>query len=104
MTRPISNSPAAWRCRWRRSTPRSRWRPRQRALCLAERPPATEKQKMLAGELYDAADPEIQADIEATHRWLARYNATLATDPADRRALLLERLAAVGAGAVIRPP
>jgi maltose O-acetyltransferase len=62
----------------------------------------SEKAKMLAGELYDAGDPEIQSDIAATQRWLVRYNA--APDAAHRRALLLERLAAVGAGAVIRPP
>jgi maltose O-acetyltransferase len=64
----------------------------------------TEKDKMLAGELYDASAPEIQAELAATHRWLARYNAALDMAPADRRALLLERLAAVGDGAVIRPP
>ena len=64
----------------------------------------TEKDKMLAGELYDASAPEIQAELTATHRWLARYNATLDMDPSDRRALLLERFAAVGDGAVIRPP
>lgn len=59
---------------------------------------------MLAGELYDPADPELQADIEAAQRWLARYNATLDRPHAERRALLLERFAAVGEGAVIRPP
>ena len=64
----------------------------------------TEKEKMLAGELYDASAPEIQAELAATHRWLARYNATLDRDPAERRKLLLERFAAVGEGAVIRPP
>ena len=64
----------------------------------------TEREKMLAGELYDASAPEIQADLAATHRWLARYNATLDMDPSDRRELLLERFAAVGDGAVIRPP
>ena len=30
----------------------------------------TEKDKMLAGELYDASAPEIQAELTATHRWL----------------------------------
>jgi Maltose acetyltransferase len=35
----------------------------------------SEKDKMLAGELYDASAPEIQAELAATHRWLARYNA-----------------------------
>jgi maltose O-acetyltransferase len=64
----------------------------------------TEKAKMLAGELYDASDPELQADQAATHRWLARYNAALAATPSERHALLRERLAAVGDGAVIRPP
>ena len=37
----------------------------------------SEKDKMLAGELYDASAPKIQADLAATHRWLARYNAAL---------------------------
>jgi maltose O-acetyltransferase len=64
----------------------------------------TEKDKMLAGELYDANAPEIQADLAATHRWLARYNATLDMAPLERHKLLLERFAAVGDGAVIRPP
>ena len=64
----------------------------------------SEKDKMLAGELNDASAPEIQADLEATHRWLARYNASLGMSASERRALLLERLAAVGEGAVIRPP
>jgi maltose O-acetyltransferase len=64
----------------------------------------TEKEKMLAGELYDAGAPELQMELAATHRWLVRYNAALDAAAADRRELLLERLAAVGEGAVIRPP
>ena len=64
----------------------------------------TEKDKMLSGELYDASAPEIQADLAATHRWLARYNAALDMEPSNRRELLVERFAAVGEGAVIRPP
>jgi len=59
---------------------------------------------MLAGELYDAGAPELQMELAATHRWLVRYNAALDASAADRRELLLERLAAVGEGAVIRPP
>jgi maltose O-acetyltransferase len=62
----------------------------------------TEKDKMLAGEPYDASAPEIQAELAAAASWLARYNAAL--DPAERSRLLTERLAAVGDGAVIRPP
>jgi len=64
----------------------------------------TEKDKMLAGELYDASAPEIQADLATTQRWLARYNAALDLTPSERRKLLVERFAAVGDGAVIRPP
>jgi maltose O-acetyltransferase len=64
----------------------------------------TEMEKMLAGELYDASALDIQAALAATHGWLARYNAALDMAPSDRRALLAERLAAVGEGAVIRPP
>ena len=62
----------------------------------------TEKQKMLAGELYKPGDPELQADAEANAMWLARYNAS--RDPAARRDLLHRRLAFVGEGAAIRPP
>ena len=64
----------------------------------------TEKDKMLAGELYDASAPEIQAELAAMHRWLARYNAAFDMPPSERRQLLVERFAAVGDGAVIRPP
>lgn len=64
----------------------------------------SEKQKMLAGELYDASVPDIQADQRETQKWLARYNAALDMAPADRRELLVERFRAVGEGAVIRPP
>src|ERR1700757_3131295 len=63
----------------------------------------TEKDKMLAGELYDASDPELQAELAATHRWLARYNAALEASASERRELLLERFAHVGEGAEIRP-
>jgi maltose O-acetyltransferase len=59
---------------------------------------------MLAGELYDASDPELEAERTATHRWLARYNAALAASTAECRALLLERLATLGEDAMIRPP
>lgn len=64
----------------------------------------TEKEKMLAGALYDPADPEIQADQAATREWLVRYNASLGAPLAERWRLLAERFAAVGEGAVVRPP
>jgi maltose O-acetyltransferase len=64
----------------------------------------TQKQKMLAGELYDAGDPEIQADLAAAREWMVRYNGSLGGTSAQRRALLRERFAAVGDGAGVRPP
>src|SRR4051794_37770395 len=64
----------------------------------------TEKEKMLAGELYNADAPELQAEMALTHKWLARYNAALGASACKLRELLLERLAAVGEGAAIRPP
>lgn len=64
----------------------------------------SEKEKMLAGELYRPGAPEIQADQAATKKWLVRYNAAPELPVDERRALLAERLGAVGSGAVIRPP
>ena len=64
----------------------------------------SEKQKMLAGELYRPGDPELQADAAANKAWLARYNAALAAPASERHALLSEHFGHVGKGAVIRPP
>jgi maltose O-acetyltransferase len=64
----------------------------------------TQKQKMLAGQLYHAGDPEIQADQIAAKAWMVRYNAALGATADERRELLRERFAAVGDGSVIRPP
>lgn len=61
----------------------------------------SEREKMLSGDLYRPSDPEIQADLAATGDWLGRYNTA---KPAERSALLRERLGSVGDGAEIRPP
>jgi maltose O-acetyltransferase len=63
----------------------------------------TEKQKMLAGELY-RPDEELGAEQAAAKVWMARYNAALASPVSERHALLCERLGRVGKDAVIRPP
>jgi len=63
----------------------------------------SEKQKMLAGELY-RTDAELAAEQLATKAWIARYNASLALPVAQRHAILSERLGHVGIDAVIRPP
>ncbi|MFK5598823.1 sugar O-acetyltransferase [Methylobacterium sp. HMF5984] len=64
----------------------------------------SEKQKMLAGELYRAGDPELRRDAAANMAWLAHYNTTLALPSAERHALLAAHLGGVGPKAVIRPP
>ena len=63
----------------------------------------SEKDKMLAGELYLPSDPEIQADSAATQVWLARYNAMLGRSATDRLTVLRERIAA-GEQCDLRPP
>jgi maltose O-acetyltransferase len=63
----------------------------------------TEKQKMLAGELY-RPDEELGAEQAAAKAWMVRYNAALASPVSERHALLCERLGRVGKDAVIRPP
>jgi maltose O-acetyltransferase len=63
--------------------------------------PKSEKDKMLARELYRASDPEIQRELAATAGWLARYNVSL---PLQRRSLLIERFASVGEDVELRPP
>ena len=59
---------------------------------------------MLADELYNAGDDEIQSDLATTRDWLVRYNASLGMATGERRTLLAERLGAAGVGSTIRPP
>jgi maltose O-acetyltransferase len=76
----------------------------ERVSSRAEVTMASEKDKMLAGELYRASDPELVADAARAAAWMARYNDPRLIDPAARRALLEEGLGAVGDDAVVRPP
>jgi maltose O-acetyltransferase len=64
----------------------------------------SEKQKMLAGELYRADSPELLADRHAAEAGLNHYNASLGGSPSERHRLLREILGSAGAGAVITPP
>ena len=63
----------------------------------------SEKDKMLAGELYHADAPELIADRAATAAWLARYNAA-SPGTAESWAILKERLAEIGNGTIVRQP
>lgn len=75
--------------------------PRSQGAQLDQR---SEKDKMLAGELYVASGPELAADSRHIAEWMARFNAALALPPEVRHSLLVEALGSVGAGACIRPP
>ena len=64
----------------------------------------TEKDKMLAGALYRAEDPELAADRARAGEWLGRYDASRTLSKAKRREMLLELFAEVGEDTDIRPP
>ena len=63
----------------------------------------SEKEKMLAGELYRATGPELTEGRRRAQRLLARYNASDPDDSAGRMALLRALFGAVGDGADIQP-
>ncbi|WP_269845441.1 sugar O-acetyltransferase [Caulobacter endophyticus] len=63
----------------------------------------TQKERMLAGDLYNPMDAEIVADQEKTLAWMERFNAPGQTI-AQRHALLTELFGGVGAGVNIRAP
>ena len=62
------------------------------------------RERMLAGELYLADDPELSRDAERAGRLMHRLNTMDPTDAAARRAVLEELLGAFGEGSEIRPP
>jgi maltose O-acetyltransferase len=64
----------------------------------------SEKEKMLAGELYRAIGPEITADVMRADRLLRAYNATGADEEARRSGLLHELLGSVGKRVTLRSP
>jgi maltose O-acetyltransferase len=64
----------------------------------------SEKEKMLAGELYRAVGEELAADHRRADRLLRAYNAIGAEEPERRKAVLAELLGEVGEGAIVRPP
>ncbi|HEX5594520.1 MAG TPA: sugar O-acetyltransferase [Micromonosporaceae bacterium] len=62
------------------------------------------KERMLAGEPYQADDPELVADLQRAALLMERFNASSAADPERRAQLLRELLGSLGDGADIRPP
>ncbi|WP_374822105.1 sugar O-acetyltransferase [Aerosakkonema sp. BLCC-F183] len=64
----------------------------------------TEKEKMLAGELYLAADAELVADRKRARRLSRVYNNTTEEETEKRTQILTELFAKVGANVEIEPP
>ncbi len=66
-------------------------------------PSLTEKQKMLAGDLYDASGPELTAERVRAQVLLARFNLSSAADCSTRTVLLGELLGHLGDRVTILP-
>jgi len=64
----------------------------------------TEKEKMLAGELYNASDYELVTGRKNASRLTRLYNATTEQEKEQRRQLLTELFGAVGKNINIEPP
>jgi maltose O-acetyltransferase len=62
------------------------------------------RERMLAGELYIADDPELARDSVRAQRLTYQLNTMDPTDHQRRRELLTELLGAFGEGSEIRPP
>jgi maltose O-acetyltransferase len=63
----------------------------------------TQRERMLAGDLY-VADDELAAEGRHAMALAARFNAIAAQDPEEGQRLLCELLGAIGEGSVVRPP
>lgn len=64
----------------------------------------SEREKMIRGELYSAADPELSASRARARLLLHRLNGGKPTEAAERASLLGELLARVGPGLILEPP
>lgn len=64
----------------------------------------TELEKMRAGELYDASDPELVALRARARDLLWEYNATREADTATRRRLLCDLFGSGGESVWLQPP
>ncbi|MFD6249677.1 sugar O-acetyltransferase [Streptomyces roseolus] len=66
--------------------------------------PRTNRERMLAGDLYIADDPDIVEAQRRAVRLAARYLAAYTEDPDAAQPVIAELLGGLGAGAHVRPP
>jgi len=64
----------------------------------------SEKQKMLAGELYRSTDPELQAAMAQAQQQLRRLNVIANEDAEQRFAILHAMLGQIGSGTQVKSP
>ncbi len=64
----------------------------------------SEKQKMIDGDLYIAADPELTADRLRARILIRKFNDLDAALEDERLGILKELLGSIGAGSMIEPP
>jgi maltose O-acetyltransferase len=64
----------------------------------------TQRERMVAGESYIAADPELAAERLRAAELTKTYNDSSPSDPAGRARLLGELLGSFGEGSELRPP
>src|SRR3954470_1401044 len=67
-------------------------------------PRVTARERMLAGEMYDAMDPDLVAARSRARDLCADLNATRDADEAERRRILRELFAAGGDSVWMQPP
>ena len=64
----------------------------------------SQRERMLAGDLYIAGDPQLAEEYQRAMRLMEQFNGSPAADPGERRRLLEELLGHIGEGTEIRPP
>ncbi len=63
----------------------------------------TEKEKMIKGDMYRSADPELVADRMEARKWTRIYNQTVETDIKEREEILKKLLGSTGEHLYIEP-
>ena len=64
----------------------------------------SQRERMLAGELYLADDPELAAEALRAAELMKAFNDSSPAEPGERRRILAELLGSLGEGTEVRPP
>src|SRR5215510_5573565 len=64
----------------------------------------SQRERMLAGDLYLADDPELAREALRADELTKAFNDSSPSDPKERRRILVELLGSLGEGTEIRPP